>query len=112
MKCCEITAGMLRNSIIWQERVSTPDGGGGTTTTWQDVATDRAMIKPLRGNERWQSQRTETNITHKIYMRYKPNRTTEMRINYNGRLFQVKAILNIEERNKWFDIEAIEGEAT
>lgn len=112
MKCCELTPGMLRHSITWQEEVKTPDSGGGYSKTWQDVATDKAMVKPLRGNERWQSQRIESNITHRIFMRYKANRLPSMRIVFKSRIFQVKAILNIEERNRWYEIEAIEGEAT
>lgn len=112
MKCCDITAGMLRHYITWQEKVNTPDDGGGFISSWSDVGTDRAFIKPTRGYERWQSQRTETNITHKIYIRYRANRNAKMRIVYNGRAFQVKAILNIEESNKWFEIEAVEGEST
>lgn len=112
MKCCQLSAGKLRNTIIFETPTLTPDGYSGSSVDWSNFAVIRSMIKPVTGSERWQSQRLETNITHRIFIRYRAGLNTEMRINYNGRLMQIEAILNIEERNKWFEIHATEGEAT
>lgn len=112
MKCCDLYAGMLRHSIEWQQEQTTPDGMGGQTRAWATVATVRAFIKPTTGNERWHAMRTEANVTHRIFMRYRSDLTPAMRIVYNGRAFQVKAVLNIEERNKWLEVHATEGQVT
>ena len=112
MKCCDITAGKLRHNVIWQEKIQTPDGGGGFTYTTSDVVTVRAFIKPVSTNERFFAQRIESDISHKIYIRYRTDISPDMRINYGGRLFQVKGIMNIEEQNKWLEVSAVEGEAT
>lgn len=114
MKCCDLSAGKLRHSVNFETPTSTPDGYGGSSVAWDTVTpvTVRAFIKPMSGNERWQSQRLETNITHRIFIRYRSDLTSEMRINYGGRLMQVKALINIEERNKWFEIHAVEGKST
>ena len=112
MKCCDITAGKLRHSVVWQEKIQTPDGGGGFTYTTSDVVTTRAFIKPISTNERFFAQRIESDISHKIYIRYRTDISPDMRINYGGRLFQVKGIMNIEEQNKWLEVSAVEGEAT
>ena len=112
MKCCDLYAGKLRHSIEWQKEQTVPDGAGGVTRSWVKVTDARALVNPMTGNERWQSMRTEANITHKIFMRYTTGLTPAMRIVFNGRAFQVKAILNIEERNKWLEIHATEGQAT
>ena len=112
MRCCELSAGKLRNSIAFEKEALTPDGYGGSSVAWSTFATVRAMLKPTSGNERWQSQRLETNVTHRIFIRYRADLDTKMRVNYKGRLMQVSALINIEERNKWLEIHAVEGEAT
>ena len=115
MKCCDLTAGKLRHIIAFERKGRAPDGAGGSAVTWVTVATAsdvRAWVKPTTGNERLMAQRTEANITHRIYARYRDDILTSDRINFGGRLMQVKAIINIEEMNRWIEIHAIEGEAT
>lgn len=112
MKCCDLYAGKLRHSITFQQMQKTPDGVGGFTRAWVDVATVHAFVNPLSGNERWQSQRVEANTTHRIFIRYRSGITPEMRVNFGGRIMQVVAVLNLEERNKWLEIQAVEGEVT
>ena len=112
MKCCELHAGKLRHTIEWQNEQTTPDGMGGESRQWVTLTTDKAWVKPTTGNERWFAMRTEANITHRIYTRYRSDVTPTMRIVFDGRPLQVKAVLNIEERDKWIEIHAIEGQAT
>lgn len=112
MKCCDLISGKLRHNVIWQNKVSTPDGGGGFTYTTSDFANTRAFIKPVSTNERFFAQRIESDITHKIYIRYRTDLSPAMRIRYGDRYFQVKGLMNIEEQNKWFEISAVEGEST
>ena len=112
MKCCDINAGKLRHNIIWQSKTQTPDGGGGLTYTTNNFATMRAFIKPSSTNERFFAQRIESDVTHKIYIRYRTDLNSSMRINFGGRLFKVKGLMNLEEQNKWLEVSAVEGEAT
>lgn len=56
--------------------------------------------------------RIEANVTHRIFIRYRSDILTSDRINYNGRLMQIRALINIEERNRWIEIYADEGQAT
>ena len=114
MKCCDLSAGKLRHSIQFETPTFTPDGYGGSSVAWDTVTpiTARAMVKPTSGAERWQSDRLESNISHQIFIRYRADLTPEMRINFNGRIMQMLPPINIEERNKWLEIRATEGEAT
>ena len=115
MKCCDLTAGKLRHAIAFERKGHAPDGAGGSAVTWVTVSTAsavRAWVKPTTGNERLMAQRTEANITHLIYARYRDDILTGDRINFGGRLMRVKAVINIEEMNLWVEIPAIEGEAT
>lgn len=112
MKCCELYSGKLRNLIDIERAVETPDGAGGNSKVWQVIASPRAYIKPISGGERFQAMRLESNISHRIFIRYRSDLKSDDRINYQGRLMQIKAIVNIEEQNKWLEIYAVEGQST
>ena len=56
--------------------------------------------------------RLEANTTHRIFIRYRDDFDTSDRINYAGRLMQIRAVINIEENNKWLEIYADEGAKT
>lgn len=112
MKCCDLSPGKLRHTIAIERETRTPDGAGGSTLTWASVASPRAFIKPMSGGERLQAMRIEANVTHRIFIRYRSDILTSDRINFNGRLMQIRALINIEERNRWIEIYADEGQAT
>ena len=112
MKCCNLTSGKLRHRINVQRATKTPDGGGGSSVSWPNVATVRAYVKPISGGERLQALRLESDITTRIFVRYGLDVLPSDRIEYNGRLFVIKAILNLEEANKWLEIYTVEGQAT
>ena len=112
MKCCDITSGSLRHSITFERQTFVADNAGGGVDTWSDYLTVRAFIKPVSGTERLFSQRLEANITHRIFIRYTAGLTTKDRINFNGRLMQVRALINLEEANKFIEVYAEEGVVT
>lgn len=111
MKCCDITAGMLRHSISVQRKVRTPDGIGGDTIVWDEIKATRAFIKPLSGNESVQAMRIESKTTHRIYTRYFADLIQADKIVYDGRDFNIRAIINVEERNRWYELQCEEGVA-
>lgn len=112
MKCCDITPGSLRHRIKIQRQTYVADGAGGGTNTWADYVELRAFIKPMSGNEKLYSMRLEAEVTHRIFIRYRDDLTTTDRINFNGRLMQIRALINLEEANKFIEIYADEGVAT
>ncbi len=112
MKCCDITPGALRHRIKIQRQTYTPDNAGGGVNTWADYAEVRAFVKPQSGNEKLYSMRLEAEVTHRIFIRYRDDLTTTDRINFNGRLMQIRALINLEEANRFIEIYADEGVAT
>jgi len=112
MQCCQITAGKLRHTITIEREQAISDGAGGSYLTWTTVATPRAFIKPMSGGERLQAMRLEATVTHRIFIRYRDDLLTSDRINFDGRLMQIRALINLEERNRWLEIYADEGVAT
>ena len=111
MKCCDFYSGKLRNRITIERLTLTPDGIGGNAETWVVNKSLKAYIKPTSGSETLHSQRLEARLTHKVYIRYVTDIINTDRVVFNGRNFQIRAIINIEERNKWIELSCEEGVA-
>ena len=104
MKCCDLTSGMLRHKVVIEREVITQDSVGGYSSAWATHKTVYAAIKPTGGSERLHAMRLESNISHKVYLRYTADITPKDRIIYNGREMQIRAVINVEERNKWLEL--------
>ena len=53
----------------------------------------------------------ESPLTHAIIIRYTDDISTDDRVNFNGRLMQIRAVRNIEEMNRWIELSCEEGVA-
>ncbi len=105
--------GDLRKQMTLQAEQQTSDGAGGYALAWVDVATVWADIAPVGGNEYLAAGRLEAQVTHKITLRWRPDITpnASMRLTYGARLFNIRAVLNPGEANRWLSILAQEGVA-
>lgn len=112
MKCCDLSAGKLRHTVTFQRGLVVADGAGGNALTWSNVLTAKANVKPYSGSERLSAQRIESDVTHKIYIRYTGALLPSDRVVFGARLMQIKAIINMDEMNRWLEITAVEQEPT
>jgi len=95
-----IRAGELRHRVTIQQKSVTRNTFGEEIVTWQDVATVWAAIEPLRGREFFESQQVNAEVTTRIRIRYRPGITPTMRVVYGSRIFDIQAVINVEERNR------------
>ena len=116
MTCCAaIRARDLRHRVVLEAEAPAPDGGGGQGDPWAaatTIATLRASITPLSGRERLHAQQLEAGVTHRILLRYRPGVTARQRLRFGDRLFNIRAVIDVEERHRWLEILAEEGVAT
>lgn len=112
MKCCDVHAGKLRHRIKLQRQEYVSDGGGGQEVTWFTYAHPLAWIRPLSGNEGLMGLQVQDSVTHDIIIRYRSGVKAAHRVVYDGREFNVKAALNLEERDRWIELRCEEGVAT
>lgn len=110
MKCCDLTSGKLRHKITVERETLTTDAIGGQSSSWATNIEPFALVKPVSGNERYQAMKLEANITHKIYIRYTSNIRATDRVIFNSREMQIRAIIDLEERNKWLELHCVEGQ--
>jgi len=88
------------------QTVNDPDGDGAQWTC--KAPKIRAAIWPLKGKEQLEGMKVELTVTHKIRMRYLSGVTADMRIEFGSRYFNVRSIINPDERNRMLDILAEE----
>lgn len=111
MKCCELYAGKLRNAIIIEREISTRNDSGGENIVWITHKSLKAYIKVKSGTERVRGMKLESPLSHSFFIRYSADILPTDRVNYQGRYMQIRAVINIEERNRWIELACEEGVA-
>ena len=94
------SVGDLRHRITLEAVQRTPDGGGGGLESWTAVADIWASITPLQGNEIVAADTTAGRITHTIITRWRADIAPAMRFRYAARLFEIEAVIDIDERRR------------
>lgn len=95
--------------ITFRQFTETENSMGDIVQTWQDVKTVWAMIKTVQGREFIQAAAVQGESTTRFVIRYTKGITSDMRILYNGRTFEISAPpINDDEANKTLTIMAKE----
>jgi SPP1 family predicted phage head-tail adaptor len=68
---------------------------GLSTSDWKDLFQTWAEIKPLSGNERVVAQQSSPAVSHTLKIRRHPDKsvTSEQRVKYGSRIFDIAAVL-------------------
>jgi len=93
-------AGRLRKRVIIQYQTIAEGTHGNVDVTWNDEDTVWASIEPVSAKEYFASGQIQSEITHKIIMRYRRNMTTDKRIKYGNRYYDITQIINTREENR------------
>ena len=56
-----------------------------------------ATVKSLRGGEYYEAQKLRPELTYKIITRYVKGVTPDMRISYDGKIFEIDSVNNVDE---------------
>ena len=102
-------AGLLREVVTLQSQSSTQDSFGQRVTTWTDVATVRAQVQALSGRELVNAQSIHAEVSTQVMIRYRTAVTAAMRVLYRGRVLNVHAVLDPEERRIVLHLMCSEG---
>lgn len=99
-----IDPGKMRHRITFQRFDGTRDGFGDPLDTadqhWCDVATRWAAIDPISGREFYAAEQSQSEVSHKVRVRYLPGITTDMRILWQGRRLKILSVIDWEERHE------------
>lgn len=101
--------GNMRRRLTVQFKTETADGAGGYTRTWDTQETVWGNIEPMSGNKVLIGGELSAVVTHKIYIRYRSDITTQNRIVYGSRTFQIHAAIIIQEKQRYLQLSCQEG---
>jgi SPP1 family predicted phage head-tail adaptor len=111
VKTCAV--GEMRHVVRVQVNLGTPTGMGGTTDGWVDfVPRRRAKFQWLYGAEKIIGPQLQPIQTARFTMRFFPGLTTEMRLVFDGRHFNIDSFDDYEMRHRELLIKCIEKEPT
>lgn len=99
-----INAGELRHRITIQSPSNIQNEYGeievNSDETWIDFATVRASITPISGKEFFAAETVNSEITHKIKIRYIKGIASNMRVKFGDRYFDITSPpINFQEKN-------------
>ena len=106
MKCCDMSAGLLREPVTFQRQTRVSDGAGGQTQTWAAIAgaPSRAFVRAATGNERYSHDRIEATVRLKLVTRYNAGLRESDRVLIRGKAHNIRFLNNLEFRNQWLEI--------
>ena len=93
---CIANAGKMRHRVAIQSNSVIQDDFGQEIKTWVTDSSAYARIEPLRGRERIEALQVAPEVSHKITMR-KNTVNAENRILFESRIFNIEAVLNVDE---------------
>jgi len=99
--------GNLRKRITIQEQVRTPDGGGGFSEVWQDIASNPnlyASIVPISSREQLRFDRLKSEISDRIIIRYRNDITPGMRIVNGAVIYKINSFIDRGGRKEYLEI--------
>lgn len=104
-----VEVGKLNKRITLQRVSETTDDMGQDKVGWEDYKTIWATVKPYKSSEYNFMGKLKPEITHRIYVRYRKDITSDMRILYHGRILAITAPpLDIDERHELLEIQCEE----
>lgn len=98
----------MTTALEIQARTETPDGMGGSTVMWTTVATVRAEMWTVKGEERAASASIQASITHRARIWAYPGLTTAHRMKLGTRSFDIQFVNNKEERGVEYVVDMLE----
>ena len=100
----------LRERVAIVANTPTRDEYGDESDVWATVETVYASVRPLSGSEFWAAQQVQSEVSHVFQMRYTANAVPDNRLSWDGRTFEILAVLDMEqaylgvERKTWVDV--------
>lgn len=101
--------GALKQRVVFQREETESDGMGNEFPKWVDDFEAWADIRPISGNQRFQLDAVNQNLTHTVKMRHRPNESLKgRRMKYGSRTFNIHYYLNEGEEGAFDELTAAE----
>lgn len=99
-----MSIGKLRHKMSLQQQVLTPDGGGGFTASWQEVAEIYADIAELTGGESLDAGQLAAVTPCRITILYRGDVTPAQRLATGSRIYDIVSARDPDGSKAWLEI--------
>jgi SPP1 family predicted phage head-tail adaptor len=100
--------GELRDRLVLEQPVETPDGAGGVTRGYASVATLWAAVAPVSARDDVVADALGATATHRIVIRTRADVTTRHRLRAGARIFRIVTLRDQDGRGRFLAIGAEE----
>lgn len=97
-------AGSLDKKVEFQSLTKSKNSFKEVVEEWNKFVEAYVSILPLRGKEYFSSKGVKSEVSHKLQMRYMDGITSDMKIVYGVRTFEIESVINIREENKTLEL--------
>lgn len=110
-----IDPGQFKYKIEILERIKTYDDAGSPVESWDEgvgfksVKQTRACVQPVSAKTYFEAMANQMQITHKVIIRYTKGINHKMFVKFRGRKLDIVRIINIDEADKYLEIQAVES---
>ncbi|QQK75091.1 phage head closure protein [Salicibibacter cibarius] len=67
-----------------------------------------ARVHPLSGSEKFAAQQIESELTHRVEIRYFPGIRPQQVIKYGSRTFEIEAVIDLDEQHREMHLDCVE----
>lgn len=104
-----IDVGKMRKRITIMQKTDGTDGMNQSKVGWEPYRDVWATVNPYKSSEVSFVSKLKPEVTHRIYIRFRPDITADMRIRYHGRTFEIAGPpIDIDERHEILEIQCQE----
>jgi SPP1 family predicted phage head-tail adaptor len=111
MKCCQYSAGMMREPVTFQRLgTATNVDGNVVAGAWTNITgtPTKGMVRPLSGYEASQAQRLNAEVKMLVVVRYTSALREADSVLIRGLRHNIRYIKNVDFDNKWLELD-VEG---
>lgn len=114
MATATYSASDLIHRVEFYVKTRIVDPGGGASTSFGPTSPPTraySAVIPQRAFERYEFGQTTSNERILVVIRYRRDISAEMRIAYGDRVLAILAVIDVDERHEWLEIDCEEQRA-
>ena len=108
MRSVFIDPGRLRTELTLEAETRAPDGLGGGTASWSEVAVVFGMVEPVTPRSVFGADQSLESVTHRIVLRWRGDVASGMRLRRGGRVFAITTVHDPDETGRYLVCRATE----
>ena len=101
MRTLFLDPGSLRSELSLQAATPVPDGMGGHTQSWNEIATVFARIEPISATSVFGPDQTVETVTHRVTLRWRNGVAAGMRFVRHARIFDIVTVHDPDDTGRY-----------